>query len=109
MEFLNKDYKRRWIARGGLVAWLLQSPNLNPLDFFLWGCMKLRVYCSGKPKARHQLVEAIDEATVHIRNELGCTQWQHSMARLAACMQSNGKHFKHVAITLKLNCCKSLK
>jgi hypothetical protein len=41
-------------------------------------------------------------ATV-IRNELGHMQWQHSMAhQLAACMQSNGGHFKHAVITLKL-------
>jgi hypothetical protein len=59
--------------------------------------MKSRVDHGGKPEARHQLVEAIDEAAVGIRNKLGCMQWQHPMAQpLAACMQYNGGHFKHV-------------
>ncbi|KAJ4429330.1 hypothetical protein ANN_26334 [Periplaneta americana] len=34
----------RWIGRGGPVAWPAQSPDLTPLDFFLWGCMKEKVY-----------------------------------------------------------------
>jgi hypothetical protein len=55
------------------------------------------MYHGGKPDARHQLVEAINEAIVGIRNELGCMQWQHSMAqRPAACMQPNGGYFEHV-------------
>jgi hypothetical protein len=36
-EFLNEDYEARWIGRGGPLAWPARSPNLNPLDFFLWG------------------------------------------------------------------------
>jgi hypothetical protein len=42
------------------------------------------------------IVEAMDEVAVGIRNEMGRMQWQHSMARLAAYMQSNGAHFEHV-------------
>jgi hypothetical protein len=67
---LNQNYEGKWIGRGGLVAWPAHPPNLNPLDFFLWDCMKLRVYHSGKPEARHQLVWVINEAAVGIRNKL---------------------------------------
>jgi hypothetical protein len=43
--------------------------------------MKSRVYHGGKPEAgRHQLVEAMDEDAVSIRNELGRLQWQLTMA-----------------------------
>jgi hypothetical protein len=56
---LYERYEGRW---SGLVAWLVQTPNLNPLDFFLWGYMKSRVYHGGKPEARHQIVEAIESA-----------------------------------------------
>jgi hypothetical protein len=35
--------------------------------------MKSRIYDNGKLEARRQLVEAIDEAAVGIRNELGST------------------------------------
>ena len=26
-----------WIGRGGPIAWHMRSPDLTPLDFFLWG------------------------------------------------------------------------
>jgi hypothetical protein len=80
-EFLNKDYEGRWMGRGGPVALPTRSLDLNPLDLFLWGCMKSRVYHGGKPEARHQTVQAIDEAAVGVQNEMGCTQWQHPMAQ----------------------------
>jgi hypothetical protein len=35
---------------------------------FVWAFMKWRMYHGGKPEARHQLVEAIDEATIGMRN-----------------------------------------
>ena len=42
-EFLNEHSEGRWTGRNGPVTWPAWSPNLNPLDFFLWGCMKSRV------------------------------------------------------------------
>jgi hypothetical protein len=51
----------------------------------------------GKLEARHHLVEPMDEATIGVKNKLGCMQRQYSMAQqLAACMQSNGGHLKNV-------------
>ena len=35
-EFLNATYEDRWIGRGGPHLWPARSPDLNPLDFFLW-------------------------------------------------------------------------
>ena len=38
------NFPIRWIGRGGPIAWPVRSPDLTPLDFFLWGCMKENVY-----------------------------------------------------------------
>jgi hypothetical protein len=62
--------KKKWPAR---------STVLNPLDFFLWGWMKSRMYHSGKPEARHWLVLTTNGAAV-VRNELGLNHWHHLMA-----------------------------
>jgi len=35
--FLNQRFPNRWIGRDGPVLWPSKSPDLNPLDFFLWG------------------------------------------------------------------------
>lgn len=55
------------------MAWPAWSPILNLLDFFLCGYAKLRAYHDGKPK--HQLIQALDEAAVHVRNEMVHMQW----------------------------------
>jgi len=38
----------------------------------------LRVCQVGKPEGNHQLLKAIKEVAVGIRNELGIMQWQYS-------------------------------
>jgi len=48
------------------VPWHAQSPDMKPLCFFLWGCMKLRVDNGGKPK-RHHLLKATNETNVGIK------------------------------------------
>jgi hypothetical protein len=41
---LNRMYPNRWIGRGGPRHWPGRSPDLNPLDFFLWGYVKIVIY-----------------------------------------------------------------
>lgn len=43
-DFLNREYGSRWIGRGGPVQWPARSPDLTPLDFYLWGHVKDLVY-----------------------------------------------------------------
>ncbi|KMQ82561.1 transposable element tc3 transposase, partial [Lasius niger] len=43
-DHLNRNYGQRWIGRGGPVAWPPRSPDINPLDFYLWGHVKSIVY-----------------------------------------------------------------
>ena len=34
---LNERLTNRWIGRRGTIEWPAHSPDLTPLDFFLWG------------------------------------------------------------------------
>jgi hypothetical protein len=43
-RFLDNQLERRWIGRRGPMEWPPRSPDLTPLDFFLWGHLKNRVY-----------------------------------------------------------------
>ena len=45
-QFLNRHFANKWIGRGGPVAWPARSPDLNPLDFHLWGHLKSIVYAT---------------------------------------------------------------
>jgi hypothetical protein len=44
--YLNQKFPSKWIGRGGSVAWPPHSPDLNSLDFYLWGHLKWLVYSS---------------------------------------------------------------
>jgi len=43
-RFPNNRLPGRWIGRGGPTAWPPTSPDLTPLDLFLWGCVKESTY-----------------------------------------------------------------
>ncbi|GBM90640.1 hypothetical protein AVEN_213559-1 [Araneus ventricosus] len=38
------SYPARWIGHCGSVAWPPRSPDLNPRDFFFWGCEQDCIY-----------------------------------------------------------------
>ena len=48
------------------VAWPAKSPGLTPLDSFLWGCMKEKVYETEKA-SREVLVGKINTTAMEIR------------------------------------------
>lgn len=43
VHFLNNRYET-WIGRQGTIQWPPNSPDLTPLDAFLWGYLKNKVY-----------------------------------------------------------------
>ncbi|CAD6229696.1 GSCOCG00012127001-RA-CDS, partial [Cotesia congregata] len=42
--WLWAHFPNRYIGRGGILDWPPRSPDLNPLDFFLWGYLKSKMY-----------------------------------------------------------------
>ena len=38
--FLDATFPNRWIGRDGPTPWPPRSPDITPLDFFLWGYVK---------------------------------------------------------------------
>jgi hypothetical protein len=55
---LNEEFPQKWIGRGGPIPWPPQSPDIIPLDFFLWGYVKNIVYAT-KVTSVEQLCERI--------------------------------------------------
>ena len=43
-NYLDKISPLHWIGRRGSIVWPSRSPDLTPMDFFLWGVMKNKVY-----------------------------------------------------------------
>ena len=43
-DVLNERFPDAWNLTGGPIPWPPRSPDLSPLDFFLWGYIKNIVY-----------------------------------------------------------------
>ena len=43
-RWLDHTFKERWIGRAGPIPWPARSPDLSPLDFWLWGYLRDQVY-----------------------------------------------------------------
>jgi hypothetical protein len=43
-SWLDEKFNDRWIGRGGPISWAPRSPDLSPLDFFLWGYIRTNIY-----------------------------------------------------------------
>lgn len=92
-QFLDEHFPGRWIGRRGPVEWPPRSPDLNPLDFFLWGHLKSRVYAT-KPETLEVLRQRIVEECQSIAPDVFCNVRRQFENRLYHCMQVNGAHFE---------------
>ena len=61
-DWLNETIGTKWIGRGGPLEWPAHSPDLTPVDFWLWGYLKEKVYAHN-PKS-------VDELQVVIAQEM---------------------------------------
>ena len=66
-QYLNHKFPNRWIGRGGAPNWPTRSPDLNPLDYRVWGHMKPMVYAQ-KVNAREEQLQQILSAATSINN-----------------------------------------
>lgn len=88
-----------WIGRGNgtglLLNWPPRSPDLNMIDFFLWGVLHHRVHM--------QEYESIEDLSNSIANEIDDIPPEvldrvqnHLIKRLRKCIEVNGQLFEHL-------------
>lgn len=92
-NWLNNNYPGRWIGRGGPVAWPPRSPDLTPLDFFVWGFIKEKVYTTPVntlDELHNRIRDACNEIRVHHLVNLR----RSIVRRCEMCIEKNGLHFE---------------
>lgn len=96
---LHEQYPNKWIGRGNdaPVNWPPRSPDLTPLDYFLWGTLKNMVY-SRPVNEEPELWRRIQDAVVILRNDVEMIQRVqfNFLRRVDLCIRMNGGHFEHM-------------
>lgn len=94
--FLDYNFPQRWIGRRGSASeFPPRSPDLTPMDFYLWGVMKNSVY-GKKPRTLVQLKREITNAFNNIPLNTIQSVCQSVLARCGRCIAVNGNHFEHL-------------
>lgn len=94
-EHLDITFLGRWIGRGGPIHWPARSPDLTPLDYYLWGHLKEQVYRT-EPTTREDMCERILQACANIPREQIVATTQSLTTRMQLCVDQNGQHFEHL-------------
>ncbi|XP_015113023.1 uncharacterized protein LOC107038442 [Diachasma alloeum] len=93
--FLNAQFPGRWFGRYGPLHWPARSPDLTPLDFFLWGYLKDQVY-ETEPETVEELVARLHAATTNVSAEMLQRVRMDVLRRIHACVAAGGGHFQHL-------------
>lgn len=91
IQLLHESFPGRVISRFGDQNWPPRSCDLTPLDFFLWGFLKSKVYAN-KPTTTHALKEEIERCINEIQPHLCKTVMENFDKRVRMCQQSRGGH-----------------
>lgn len=96
-EHLNETFPRRWIGRGGPISWPARSPDLNPIDFFLWGYYKEMVYAK-ESNTEAELREKLRQAEIKIKENSDAFRnlKQNFLRRCHLCIEAGGRHFENL-------------
>jgi hypothetical protein len=76
------------------ALWPPNSPDLNPVDYKIWGVMQEKVYKTkvrDVGELRQRIIQAWDEFD-QVVIDAAISQWR---ARLGACVEAEGGHFEH--------------
>ena len=96
-QYPNDHFPGKWNERNGPVAWPPRSPDLNPIDFYLWGHVKNEV--SSTPVTNFdELLEHVIATFDAIRNRRCQLERvrESMMRRLNGCVAANCLHFEHL-------------
>ena len=67
--YLDENMQNRWTGRRGRVEFPPRSPDLTPMDFFLWGFLNVKVY-SRKPETIAEMRVAIEDECAQVPEEM---------------------------------------
>lgn len=91
---LNNVFPGRHMSTRGAIKWPARSPDLSPLDFYLWGYLKQIVYqerSNSVEELKEKITAACNEITPHTLAAVTSTAL---ISRFNACSAAGGNHFE---------------
>lgn len=93
--YLDQVFPNKWIGRRGTIEWPPRSPDLTPMDYFLWGHLKNVVYKS-RPASIEDLKSRIRIECAKITEDIISNVQREFIDRLGYCQAQEGRQFQHL-------------
>lgn len=89
--WLDNKFNRNWIGRYSTIPWPARSPDITPLDLFLWGYFKNKVYKLRPFRNREHLEECIRHCVASITPSMLRNVRKEFSSRTMLCMEREGR------------------
>ena len=90
---LDRRFRQMWIVRGGPIVWSAHSPDLTPLDFFLWGLMRSLVYETPVDSEEDLMAWVMTAADIRLQG-IGDCVYKNMVCRYCVCVEVAGHHIE---------------
>lgn len=94
--FLDDKFPQKWMGEGSQVEYPSSSPDLSPLNFFLWGHLKSQVYYHCPLHSLAELKDAITKECHKISPSILKRVKSSFEARIQACITTEGGFLEHI-------------
>jgi len=89
--FLDAPFSNRWIRKDGPTTWPPRSPDITPLDFFLWAYVQDKEFSTPSPDIIN-LKARITDAFATITQDMLENTWKETDFRLDVLRATKGAH-----------------
>ena len=94
-NYINERFDNRVISTHGAVRWPARSPDLTPMDHFLWGYIKDQVYLT-QSATLEELQNKIRNAFLSVTPRVLEQVMNNTVACVNKCIEMEGRHFEHL-------------
>lgn len=94
INYLQQKFANRIISTRSVVAWPPRSPDLTPLDFYLWGYIKDQVYGQENYNTLEELQQAVQRAFDAIDRRTLRKVVRSTLRRCQMCLEHDGGVFE---------------
>lgn len=91
---LAETFGDKVIANSSAVPWPARSPDITPLDFYLWGYVKNEVYEFNPPANKNELEQRVLNILSNINRNTLQRVTKTVLKKCQQCINKNGRHFE---------------